>query len=55
MVAHYRYQQKKGSKWINVGTSDCSSIPEVVHWIAVMLLQYMELMLSESCILEIGE
>jgi hypothetical protein len=34
MVAHYRYQQKKGHKWVNVGTSDCSSIPEVIHWIA---------------------
>jgi len=34
MVAHYRYQHKKGNKWINVGTSDCSSIPEVVHWIS---------------------
>ena len=34
MVAHYKYQQRKGNKWVNVGTSDCSSIPEVVHWIA---------------------
>ena len=33
MVAHYRYQERRGKRWVNTGTSDCSSIPEVMYWI----------------------
>ena len=34
MVAHYRYQERKGKQWVNTGISDCSSIPEVTYWVA---------------------
>ncbi len=34
MVAHYRYQERRGKRWMNTGVSDCSSIPEVMYWIA---------------------
>jgi hypothetical protein len=34
MVAHYKYQERKNNRWVDIGTSDCSSIPEVTYWIA---------------------